>query len=73
MTDEEPGDEVEPWAMGTDSRFDFGFSSALHDSCVYSVPREYLPSDDDSDAGDESDTDAVIDTETETEARVDED
>ncbi|KAJ7352285.1 hypothetical protein DFH08DRAFT_805557 [Mycena albidolilacea] len=73
MTDDELGNEVEPWAMGADSRFDFGFSSALRDSCVYSVPREYLPSDDDSDAGDESDMDTVIDTETETEEGVNQD
>ncbi|KAJ7671458.1 hypothetical protein DFH06DRAFT_1320248 [Mycena polygramma] len=64
MTGDELSDEVDPWALGTDTRFDFGFSAALRDSCLYSVPREYLPSDD-SDAGDDSDT--AIDTDTEEE------
>lgn len=65
MSGDELSDEVEPWAMSTsESRFDFGFSSALRESCLYSVPREYLPSEDvDSDDGDESDI--VIDTDAE--------
>ncbi|KAF7375282.1 hypothetical protein MSAN_00415000 [Mycena sanguinolenta] len=62
MTDDELSDEVAPWSMATDSRFDFGFSSALRESCVYNVPREYLPSAEDSDAGDESESDTVIET-----------
>ncbi|KAJ6483812.1 hypothetical protein C8R47DRAFT_561434 [Mycena vitilis] len=64
MTGDELSDEVDPWTLGTDARFDFGFSAALRDSCLYTVPREYLPSDD-SDAGDDSDT--AIDTDTEEE------
>ncbi|KAJ7503548.1 hypothetical protein B0H11DRAFT_2187940 [Mycena galericulata] len=31
MTGDELSDEVEPWAMDADARFDFGFSSALRD------------------------------------------
>ncbi|KAJ7746274.1 hypothetical protein B0H16DRAFT_1854445 [Mycena metata] len=61
MTGDELADEVDPWASATtDSRFDFGFSSALRDSCMYNVPREFLPSDDESDV-DQSDEDSEFD------------
>ncbi|KAF8207016.1 hypothetical protein K438DRAFT_1931120 [Mycena galopus ATCC 62051] len=65
MTDDELSDEVEPWAMATESRSDFGFSSALRDSCVYNVPREYLPLEEDSGAGDDHEWDTVIETDEE--------
>ncbi|KAJ7895100.1 hypothetical protein B0H13DRAFT_829250 [Mycena leptocephala] len=71
MTGDELSDEVEPWAMATDSRFDFGFSSALRDSCVYNMPPEYLPLDEDSDAGYESESETVVDSDTEEEVNDD--
>ncbi|KAJ7259690.1 hypothetical protein C8J57DRAFT_490514 [Mycena rebaudengoi] len=47
MTGDELSDEIEPWEMTTSSRFDFGFSSALRDTCTYQVPHQFLPSEDD--------------------------
>ncbi|KAJ7173968.1 hypothetical protein C8R43DRAFT_976752 [Mycena crocata] len=62
MTGDELSDEVEPWGMATDSRFDFGFSSALRETCLYRVPREYLPSDDSNDTDVEDGSDLAADT-----------
>ncbi|KAJ7760632.1 hypothetical protein DFH07DRAFT_1021616 [Mycena maculata] len=56
MTGDELSDEVEPWAMATENRFDFGFTSALRDSCMFTMPREYLPSDEDAEVDDEWET-----------------
>ncbi|KAJ6549465.1 hypothetical protein B0H10DRAFT_2242892 [Mycena sp. CBHHK59/15] len=59
MTGDELSDAVEPWSMNTNSRFDFGFSAALHDTCMFHVPREFLPSDDDTDIDDGTDTEVA--------------
>ncbi|KAJ6468309.1 hypothetical protein C8R45DRAFT_1218809 [Mycena sanguinolenta] len=72
MTDDELSDEVSPWAIATDSRFDFGFSSALREACVYNVPPQFLPSDEYRDTEDESESETVIDTDTGEEVDTDE-
>lgn len=65
LTSDELDDAVEPWAAMADSRFDFGFSDGLRDSCMYHVPREYLPSDEDTDLEPDEDSDTVIESDTE--------
>ncbi|KAJ7470784.1 hypothetical protein FB451DRAFT_1368032 [Mycena latifolia] len=75
MSGDELSDTVEPWSMATGSRFDFGFSGALRDTCLYHVPREFLPSDADSDSnfGDDSESDTDSDSVDESATAVDTD
>ncbi|KAJ7666278.1 hypothetical protein B0H17DRAFT_1254475 [Mycena rosella] len=71
MTGDELSDEIEPWTMHTDDCFDLGFSSALRDACIYHMPREFLPSDEDTDSDCDDGSDTAVDSEPNTQQEMD--